>query len=236
MRWEDLLFLHWPVAVAELQRVVPPGLEVETFDGRAWLGVVPFVMARTRWRWLPPMPTAYRFPECNVRTYVRHRDRPGVWFFSLDATSRLVVEGARLGFGLPYFMARMQCRRDGERVHFDSERRDRRGPTAAFRGSWHATGPARPASPGSLEHVLTERYCLYALRRGRVVRGDIAHAPWQLAAADVHVDACDMSRIAGVDLGGAPPSVRAAGQLDVAAWGCTEPRLCTEPGSDNNLA
>jgi len=190
---------------------------------------VPFVMARTRWRWLPPVPTAYRFPECNVRTYVRWRGRPGVWFLSLDATSRLVVEGARFAFGLPYFAARMRCRSDGERVHFGSDRRDRRGPPAGFRGSWFATEPARPARPGSLEHFLTERYCLYALRRGRVVCGDIAHAPWQLATADVRIDACDMGRIAGVELRGAPPSALAAGPLDVAAW------LCTEPGTNNNL-
>ena len=153
MRWEELLFLHWPVAAAALRPHLPPGLELELFDGTAWLGVVPFRMARTRCRWLPPMPTAHTFPELNLRTYVRGGGRSGVWFFSLDAASRLAVEGARLGFGLPYFAARMACARDGERVRYRSERTDARGPAAVFRGEWRAMGPFAPARPGTLEQI-----------------------------------------------------------------------------------
>jgi uncharacterized protein YqjF (DUF2071 family) len=221
MDWEDLLFAHWRVEPERLQRLLPAGLQVETFDGAAWLGVVPFRMSRTRLRWLPPLATAHAFPELNVRTYVRAGEVPGVWFFSLDAASRLAVAGARAGFGLPYFFARMRCARAGDEVHCASERRDRRGPAAAFAASWRATGDAAPAQRGSLEHFLAERYCLFAVRRGRLVRCDIAHAPWQLAPAAARIDACDMTRLLGLELAGPPASLLATRPLRVAAWSPT---------------
>ena len=217
MRWQDLLFLHWPVEPAAVRPHLPEGLTLDTFDGRAWLGVVPFTMASTRFRWLPPMPTARCFPECNLRTYVRCGDRAGVWFFSLDAHSRLAVEGARIGFGLPYFVADMTSQRDGERIVYRSRRVDRRGPPATFEGSWRAEGAWRTAAPGSLEHFLVERYSLFALRRGRLVRGDVAHPPWQLAAADVELQNCDMARLLDLQLRGPPVSALATQPIDVEA-------------------
>ena len=144
MGWHDLLFLHWRVPAELLQAQLPPGVALETFDGSAWLGVVPFRMVDTRFRWLPRMPTAHTFPELNLRTYVRVGERRGVWFFSLDAASRLAVEGARFGFGLPYLTARMQCERDGDAIRYRSERTDRRGPPATFVGSWRPAGPFAP--------------------------------------------------------------------------------------------
>jgi hypothetical protein len=218
MRWEELLFLHWPVSPDALRPHLPPGVELETFDGRAWLGVVPFRMAATRFRWLPRMPSAHRFAELNLRTYVRAGDRSGVWFFSLDAASRLAVEGARIGFGLPYFMARMRCERDGPEIVYASERTDARGPTARFAGRWRAEGPTATATPGTLEHFLVERYALFAMRRGQLVCGDIAHRPWSLARAHVQLDVCDMTRLVGVELRGAPSSALSAEPVVVAAW------------------
>lgn len=218
MRWEELLFLHWRVDAAELQRRLPAGVVIETFDGSAWLGVVPFRMAATRFRWLPALPTAHTFPELNVRTYVRVGDTPGVWFFSLDAASRLAVEGARWSFGLPYFRARMVCRRQGEVVVYASERTDRRGPAAAFAANWRVVGAPRQASPGSLEHFLTERYCLFVARRGVLLRGDIAHAPWQLAPAEVMLQTCEMTRLLGFVPSSPAVSALAAEPLTVAAW------------------
>ncbi|MBL8753887.1 MAG: DUF2071 domain-containing protein [Planctomycetes bacterium] len=218
MAWHDLLFLHWPVPAAALQAHLPPGLELETFAGSAWLGVVPFRMVRTRWRFLPPVPTAGTFDELNVRTYVRAGGRSGVWFFSLDAASRLAVEGARLGFGLPYFRARMACRVEHGNVEYRSERHDRRGPPAVFAAGWSQRGGGAVAAPGSLEQFLVERYALFAWRRGRLVCGEIAHAPWRLAPAEVRIDACDMGRILGLALPPAPVSALAAAALDVAAF------------------
>lgn len=218
MRWEELLFLHWRAPVELLQRQLPDGLALDTHDGSAWLGVVPFRMAATRFRRLPRIPTSHTFPELNLRTYVRAGDRRGVWFFSLDATSRLAVEGARWSFGLPYFCAKMQCQRVGEVVHYRHERRDRRGPAASFVASWREIGAPQRSAPGSLEHFLTERYCLFALRRGRLLRGDIAHRPWELARAEVSLATCDMTRLLGLPSGGAPVSALVARPLAVAAW------------------
>src|SRR5881394_3715955 len=124
MRWHDLLFAHWPVEAARLREFVPPGLAIETFDGAAWLGVVPFRMSHVRARCLPPVPGLSAFPELNVRTYVRAEGDgcPGVWFFSLDAASRAAVRAARAVFGLAYMDARMSCRREGESVAYESRR------------------------------------------------------------------------------------------------------------------
>jgi uncharacterized protein YqjF (DUF2071 family) len=202
-----------------VQRLLPAGVEVETFDGSAWLGVVPFRMVRTRWRWLPRLPTAHRFPELNVRTYVRCAGRAGVWFFSLDAHSRLAVAGARATFGLPYRYARMRCERAGDEVVFASERRDAAAPPAHFRARWRAVGGHRRAAPGTLEQFLGERYCMFVAGRGGGVHcGEVAHAPWHLAPAAVDLDACDMTRGLGLDLHEPPASVLAARSLTVAGF------------------
>ena len=108
MTWHSLAFLHWPVAAESLQASIPEPLVLDTFAGQAWLGVVPFGMSNVRPRWAPPLPGVSRFPEINVRTYVTHDGKPGVWFYSLDATNWLAVRGARALFHLPYYDARIQ--------------------------------------------------------------------------------------------------------------------------------
>tara|TARA_R110002096_G_scaffold16850_8_gene57317 strand:+ start:2279 stop:2980 length:702 start_codon:yes stop_codon:yes gene_type:complete len=224
MRWEELLFLHWPVDPDLIRPHLPDDLELHTFDGKAWLGVVPFMMAATRFRWLPPMPTATRFPECNLRTYVRHKrdpahgGRPGVWFFSLDAQSRLAVAGARAGFGLPYFYADMSCEQRTGRTHFQAVRRDRRGPPATFQASWRPAAAPQIAVAGTFEHFVVERYCLYAQHRGRLVRGDITHEPWQLSPVDLDLQTNDMFQLLNQELSGPPVSALAANAIEVAAW------------------
>jgi uncharacterized protein YqjF (DUF2071 family) len=156
--WDSLLFAHWRMPAAALRRHVPPQLDLDTFDGEAWLGVSPFVVVGLHLRHLPPLPGASGFLELNVRTYVRYRgERPGIWFFSLDASSRLAVRAARVGYGLPYFRARMQgppdyrCERLGDRRQHE------------WAGSYGPTGPPSQARAGTLEHFLTERYCLYSV-------------------------------------------------------------------------
>jgi uncharacterized protein YqjF (DUF2071 family) len=216
MDWKDLLFLHWPVARALLQPLLPPPLEVEEHGGTAWLGVVPFRMARTRLRCLP-LPGAHAFPELNVRTYVRAAGRSGVWFFSLDAHSAMAVAGARATFGLPYFTAAIQCANEGSHVTYASRRTDRRGPPARLRARWRAGGAFAEAQAGSLEHFVTERYCMFSVRRGKLGCGEIAHPPWLLAPAQVQLEECDMTRALGVAPAGAPIAHAAADQR-VAAW------------------
>jgi len=221
MRWLDLLFAHWPVDPEPLARAIPQGLELETWDGAAWLGVVPFRMNSVGPRHLGWLPGVSRFAELNVRTYVRAGGRAGVWFFGLDATSMLAVEAARLGFHLPYFRARIELTRGpGLWIGYRSRRTDGRGPGAEFRGRYRPTGPVRHAEPGSFEHFLTERYCLYAAdSKGRIYRGEVHHPPWPLQGAELVIEHNTMGETAAVRLDGAPSILHFSERLDVLAWG-----------------
>lgn len=221
MRWCDLAFLHWPVRPEALRAHVPAALEVDSWDGWAWVAVVPFVMRDVRLRGLPAMPGARDFPELNVRTYVRSRDgtRSGVWFSSLDAASRLAVLGARVGFGLPYFDARMSAARDGDTVAYASRRTHRGAPPATFAARYRPTGPAVGPTPGSFEAWLVERYCLFTRPPLRALAiGDVHHAPWPLQPAECEVTDETMLAAAGLVVDARPPVVHYARELAVRAW------------------
>jgi uncharacterized protein YqjF (DUF2071 family) len=218
--WRDLLFAHWAVAPETLRAVVPPELELETFDGQAWLGVTPFVVRGLRPRFVPPLPGLSSFPEVNVRTYVTAGGRPGIWFLSLDAASGPAVAAARRLYRLPYFRARMRVHRDAEAIAYASTRVSAGAPApAALRAHYRPTGPPRPPSPGTLEHWLTERYCLYVVDgAGRVLRGDIAHPPWPLQPAAAHIEVNTMGAEAGLALDDPPAQLHFARRQDVRFW------------------
>jgi uncharacterized protein len=177
MQWHNLLFMHWPVHPAVLCSFIPPALELQTFDGTAWLGITPFRMQGTHPRLVPPLPGFSVFPELNVRTYVTAEGKPGVWYFSLDAANPFAVRGARYLFHLPYYDASMQAESCDGVMHYTSTRTHHDAAQAPFIGRYRPTGPVYHSASGSLDEWLTERYCLYAAnRRGRVWRGDIHHA------------------------------------------------------------
>jgi uncharacterized protein YqjF (DUF2071 family) len=163
---------------------VPDAVDVDEYDGSAWLGVTPFAVTGLRARGMLPLPLVSSFLELNVRTYVTRNGRPGIWFLSLDASSQVAVEAARRLYRLPFFRATITLRRLGGRVAFDCARDDGR----AFSGSYRPSGPHVRAEPGSLEHFLTERYCLYAEDEGRLLRADIHHRPWPLQPADAAIE------------------------------------------------
>jgi hypothetical protein len=203
--WHDLLFAHWPVPADVIGRIIPKTLELDRYDGQAWIGIVPFRMSGVRLRGTPPIPGLSAFPELNVRTYVTAGGKPGVWFFSLDAASRVAVEAARLTFHLPYFHARMSARTDAAGTVYYSRRTDRRGWKEKFEGAYSPVGPVFEAKPGTLEHFLTERYCLYAQRRdGALLRGEIHHAPWELQSAQARFDVNTMTENLGIEIMGPP--------------------------------
>lgn len=219
MVWADLLFAHWRVDAEALRAHIPAGLELDTYDGDAWLGVVPFRMENVRHRLAPALPGLRAFPELNLRTYVTAGgEKPGVYFFSLDATNRAAIETARATFGLNYLKARMRCEREGDSVAYTSERTDRRGPSATLRCSYRGHGDVFCAEAGSLEDFLTSRYCLYAERKGRVRRGEIHHEAWRLRRASWECAACDMTRLVGMQLDREPDSLLVAERIDVVAW------------------
>lgn len=212
--WDDLLFAHWRVPAEDVARLVPQGLEVDQHDGSAWIGLTPFVISGFRLRGMLPLPRLSTFPELNVRTYVTAGERPGIWFFSLDAASRLAVEGARRAYKLPYFHARMAARRRADRIEYSSDRLDASG--KSFLGTYRGDGDVFVAERDSLEWFLTERYCLYAVDGGRLLRADIQHPPWQLQDAELTLEHASMAP-AALRLDG-PPLCHFARRQDVLIW------------------
>jgi uncharacterized protein len=219
MRWHDLLFMHWPVSEAALRPLVPPALSIETFDGSAWLGVVPFRMSGVRPRFVPAVAPLSDFPELNVRTYVTADGKPGIWFFSLDAHNPLAVRVARASFKLPYFDAKMSCRVEGGEVRYRSVRTHRGAPPAEFAARYGPVGEPFESRPGTIESFLTERYCLYAAdKKGNVRRGDVHHRHWPLQPAGVEVEKLEMTGQVGVQLPETEPLLHFSKRLDVLAW------------------
>ena len=212
--WEELLFAHWRVPVEAVRKHVPRELEVETHDGSAWLGIAPFRLTALRARGLLPLPRLSSFLELNVRTLVNAGgEKPGVWFFSLDASSRLAVEAARRLYELPYFHARMSLRRSGDWIEYECARIGEAG--RVFSGRYRPRGGVSYAKPGSLEWFLTERYCLYTTdRRGRVCRAEIHHELWPLQPAEAEIGLASISPLA---LEG-EPLCHFAQRQDVVVW------------------
>lgn len=217
-RWHDLLFAHWRCPVAELRSLIPQPIEIETFDGSAWIGVVPFFMSGVRVRAAPPLPTAHAFAELNVRTYVTLDGRPGVWFFSLDAASLLAVAGARIGVRLPYFRASMSIARNGDEVAYSSERWALGGRPAAFSARYRPAGEVYSPAPATLDHFLTERYCLYSSARRRIWRVDIHHPRWPLQPAEAAIERNSMIAAAGIRPLGGEPLLHFARFQEVHCW------------------
>jgi uncharacterized protein len=219
MRWRDLLFAHWPVDAAVLRGLIPSGLELDLFEGQAYVGAVPFLMEGVAPRLAPNVPGLHRFPELNLRTYVWAGSKPSVWFFSLDAGQRLAVRLARRFFHLPYFDAAFQIGRDGDGVEYFAERTHRGAPKARFGAKYRPVGPVYRSAPGSLDFWLTERYCLCAVDgAGRLYRGDIEHEPWPLQPAAGEVEVNTLGEWLGIELRGQPATMHFAKSLAVRAW------------------
>jgi len=217
--WHDLLFAHWAVDVETLRARVPLALDLDLWDERAWLGIVPFRMTNVAPRGIPAVPGLSAFPELNVRTYVRVGDKPGVFFFSLDAATATAVYGARLLFGLPYYTAAMDVReRDGS-IHYTSRRTARSSHRAELVVRYRPTGPVYEARPGTHGYFLTERYCLYTVdKKGRPHRLEIHHPPWPLQRAEATFEVLEMTEQSGMTLPDQRPLLHFAKRQDVVAF------------------
>ena len=220
--WHDLLFAHWSIDASLLRPHRPAALTIDTFEGQAWIAVVPFRMSGVRLRETPALPRLSAFPELNVRTYVVADHRPGVWFFSLDAGNAVAVAIARAWFHLPYFRARMKCEKRDGWIKYASERTHRGAHPAILEGKYRPAGGVFEAQRGAPEHFLTERYCLYSADAlGRIYRGEIDHQPWPLqkAAATIHMNT--LGEWLGIELNHPPAALHFAKLLDVHAWNVT---------------
>lgn len=186
--WEELLFLHWEISKQFLDKILPRGLEVDTFQGKAYIGLVPFRMKGVRPIFLPPLPWVSYFSELNVRTYVKTQGKPGVYFFSLDAGNRIVVEIARKYFHLPYLNANIHFKKEGIKKEFHCFRIDSRANPGEFHAIYFPSSKVYQSKQDTLENWLTERYCLYSRdSKGELYRGEIHHLPWPLQKAECHI-------------------------------------------------
>jgi uncharacterized protein len=214
--WLDLAFVHYRVASKKLASLIPSGLQLQEFDGIAWIGLVPFKMSGVMRRPLPDVPLFSRFPELNVRTYVMMDGKPGVWFFSLDAASLPVVLGGRHLYGLPYFYARMRHHWAHGWCHFSSTRWQN---STRFVARYRPSGEVFRAQPGSFEHWATERYCLYSLNKaGGIARVDVHHVPWPLQKAEIAIEQCELLTAAGINPHSNDPVVHFSSGVEVISF------------------
>ena len=215
-RWRTLLFLHWEVPEAALRPLLPPELTIDTWEGRAYVGVVPFTMRDVAPRWAPSVPGVSNFHELNVRTYVHHRGKdPGVWFFSLDAAGTIAVLAARAGWDLPYHRASMELSVSGDEVRYSSRRLFPGPKPAELRVRYRIGEPLGPAAPGTFEHFLAERYILFAQGRKGIRMGRVHHKPYPLQAATVLECEQSMVKVQGLPHPEAPPLALYASGVDV---------------------
>jgi len=220
--WNDLLFAHWPVAPETLRPLIPSVLSLDSFDGQCWVAVTPFHMSGIRARWMPPLPGLSAFPELNVRSYVTFGGKPGVYFFSLDAGSRLAAWAARMTYHLPYFYAHIRVTdpdRDPNRekvgwVQYHSLRNS----GAELSGRYRPIGPIQIRERGTFEHWLTERYCLYTMVRNSICRAEIHHEPWPLQDAEGEFSVNTLALAAGIKLPEIHPLLHFAKRLEVLVW------------------
>ncbi|MDX6611161.1 MAG: uncharacterized protein QOD75_347 [Blastocatellia bacterium] len=213
--WGKLLFMHWRLEEKLLRPLIPPALEIDTYDGSAWIAVTPFTMWGIRASFLPPIPGTSAFHELNVRTYVHLNGVPGVWFFSLDATNTLAVWAARLTYHLPYFSADMNLEEKGKTIEYSSRRIDS---PAELHASW-TIGEALPESePESLQFFLTERYCLYSSHDDHLYRARIWHEPWSLRSARLESLHSTMIEAVGLPAPEGEPLLFYSEEIAVGIW------------------
>jgi hypothetical protein len=218
--WHDLLFAHWPVSADALREKIPQGLELDVFEGQAWVGVIPFHMTNVAPRGVPALPWVSAFPELNVRTYVTRDGKPGVWFFSLDAANPVAVGVARTLVHLPYFTATMKVEDDAGWIRYRSKRTSAKGAAAALEARYRPTGAVSPPVPGTLEHFLTERYCLYTVDQSfRAYRLEIHHPQWPLQTAEAEIMTNTMADASGIRLPALAPLLHFSKRQDMVAWG-----------------
>ncbi|WP_277585518.1 YqjF family protein [Psychrobacillus antarcticus] len=214
--WNDLLFAHFPVKFDLLRKLVPDVFPLDTFDGMCWVGVVPFHMTNIRLRGLPPVPGTDKFPELNVRTYVMIDGKPGVYFFSLDATNLLAIKVARTFFHLPYVHAHMKVEKHGDLIGYVSRRKEG---DARFVANYRPVSKAYFAEKGSFEEWLVERYCLYTVNsKGVPLRCDILHHPWLLQRAESEIKVNTMLSSQGIVVENETPVLHYSRNIEVRMW------------------
>lgn len=204
MNWANLLFLHWRVEPGIMRELVPRELEIDVFDGSAWVGLVPFRMEQCDFKGVPRLPGTKDFFECNVRTYVKYRGRVGVWFFSLDAQTLLPVLGGRWMWSLNYVHSNFDVSKRDDVTDYRLTRRAGPWEKGETHVKWRSGELLAESAPGSLEEFLTERYWLFTKRWGKIMGGQVQHRKWQLRKAEVLHVKDSLIAAAGLKVEGQP--------------------------------
>ncbi|MBP3953276.1 YqjF family protein [Bacillus suaedae] len=216
--WKHLLFAHYRVEKAVLRELVPKCFEIDTYDGQAWISIVPFEMSGIHLHGLRELPAAPVFEELNVRTYITFGGKPGVYFFSLDANSALAVKFANITYGLPYLHAKMRKIVKAETVEFFSERTDARAEKGIFSSEYRPISEEFTSTSGSIDYWLTERYLLYVVKGKGIYEGNIHHCPWALQEAEAKFEINTVAESVGIPIEEKPDILTYSKKLDVLVW------------------
>ena len=224
--WRDVAFIHFRVDKAMLRDRIPSDLEIDEYDGSAWVGLVPFEMHDVMFGAWPSIPPLTRFPELNLRTYVHREGRTGIWFLSLDADCWPIVLGGRFLYQLPYFKARMVQEAEGARIHFECLRK---GGSHHFRATYCPQGDAYLPKVGSFEYWLAERYCLYTQISGETHRLEVHHQPWPIQGADLTFLDTNMLREEALQPLDPSPAVHFSSGVEVVTFKVTRSCVVLDP-------
>ena len=189
--WNDMLFLHYQISPIHIRPYVPKSLELDLYEGKAWISIIPFKVTKMRARGLPHFPFLHTYLELNVRTYVKYKGTPGIYFFSLDANKLLAVLGAQMSLGLPYKKAEMSFLQDDNQFLFNSKRAGTE-PDYQFDVLYERQKILYEPLPDSLDYWLLERYCMYSILGNLVIRGDIHHDQWKVSMVHAEISANTM--------------------------------------------
>jgi uncharacterized protein YqjF (DUF2071 family) len=236
-RWNDLLFAHWPIAAPMMEALLPEWLEVDAYQGSAWLGAVPFWLDRIKIRGVPVLPGMRNFPDLNFRTYVRDRftKTPGIYCFSIDSSNLLTVAMARVVYHLPYKLAEMRHEPRSEREFAFYSRRRFSRPEVIFKARYRGLGPTQKTAeiqPGSFEFFFSERNCVYSTNRaGQPIRANLHHVPWPLEEAEAEIERNDLATAVGIELPNMEPVLHYSRRLAVYIWPAelVRPAMATRP-------
>jgi len=216
--WKDLLFLHYRIQFDLLRKLVPSRLELDQYNNECWISITPFKMRKVRLRVFLPIPTTYNFLELNLRTYVKHNGRPGIYFFSLDASSTIAAMVARIA-SLPYFRASMSIEDKNNHFNFESYRKGSAKTPADFKVDYNPHSEPFLAPEGTLNHWLVERYCLYqTTKTNKIVTIDIHHLPWKLQNANAEISTNSLIEAMGIQISPQQPIAQFAKYQKVLVW------------------
>ncbi|MFL5735715.1 MAG: YqjF family protein [Actinomycetota bacterium] len=211
-RWSEASFLHWRVDAAALRPLVHPALEVEEFDGTAWVGLIPFRMMM-RFPYQPELPLVSRYPETNVRTYVHDRNgRSGLWFLSLDVPRSVVVAAARSMLRLPYAWSRMSTEEIPDGMSYSAERM---APARGARSDVVVSTARAREDDSELARFLTARFRLFGRGPLGLFEVDVEHPPWMLSTAEALSVEDELVAAASMKISGAPDHVLFSPGVDV---------------------